>query len=241
MADIDSGAARNRQAPRTAVPARPVSVAKPKPRVVRKKKTSTSSGSSHKSSSSYRTNAVARRASGSSGSSHSGGGRRVSDSTPARPSKPTKVITPVSPPKPVQPKPPGIATSLRSDTVYQQQMAAYAKALADYQADQTLQRGDYEKTYQQNYRDIGLAKTDALKNLENDYAARGLLRSSLYNTDVGELNQQYQNQYNDLAGQRTSFLDQLGQGLVGFKNEQATQQQQAMQEALRRRAEKYNL
>jgi hypothetical protein len=77
--------------------------------------------------------------------------------------------------------------------------------------------------------------------MENDYASRGLLRSSLYNTDVGNLNKEYGNQYTDLDKQRTAFLDQLAQGLTGFKNEQATQQQNAAQEALRRRAEKYNL
>lgn len=187
-----------------------------------------SSSNYRSSSSSHRSNAVARRA------TKPRSTRRATPVTP--PPVPPKVIKPVAPPKP-----PGIATSLRSDATYQKQMAAYAKALADFQADQTLQRGDYETGYQNTYRDIGLAKEDALENLENDYAARGLLRSSLYNTDVGKLTQEYQNQYNDLSKQRTNFLDQLVQGLTGFKNEQSVQQQNAMDEALRRRAERYNL
>jgi hypothetical protein len=130
---------------------------------------------------------------------------------------------------------------LRADTTYQQQMAAYAKSLADFQAEQGLSRTDYEKNYQGTYRDIGLAKGQALQDMENDYAARGLLKSSLYNTDVGKLNQQYQNQYNDLNSQRTAFLDQLSQQLGSYQSEQKVQQQNALQEALRRRAEKYNL
>jgi hypothetical protein len=120
-------------------------------------------------------------------------------------------------------------------------MAAYNKALADYQAEQGLSRADYEKNYQGTRRDIGLAKQDALTDMENDYAARGLLKSSLYNTDVGKLNQQYQNQYNDLDSQRTNFLAQLAQQLGVFNSQQSVQKQNAQQEALRRRAEQYNL
>jgi hypothetical protein len=148
-------------------------------------------------------------------------------------------VQPPAPPKPAPP--PNNASWLRSDSTYQRQLASYGKALADFQAEQGLSRTDYDTNYQNTRRDIGLAKTDALGDLENDYAARGLLRSSLYNTDVGKLNQEYGNQYADLDKQRTAFLDQLMQQLTGFKNEQSTQQQNAMQEALRRKAEKYNL
>lgn len=163
----------------------------------------------------------------------------VGNTTPSRPTGNTKVIAPPAPPPP--PKPPTNAAYLGSDTTYQRQAAAYKKALTDFQAEQGLSRTDYDTSYQNQRRDIGLSKTDALTNMQNDYASRGLLRSSLYNTDVGQLNQQYQNQYTDLDKQRTGFLDQLMQQLTGFRNEQSTQSQNAMAEALRRKAEKYNL
>jgi hypothetical protein len=113
--------------------------------------------------------------------------------------------------------------------------------MKDFQADQGLARTDYETGYQGTYRDIGLAKADAAENLKNDFASRGLLQSSLYNEGLGDLNTQYQNQYNDLLKQRTSFLDQLAQEYNKYKGDQSVQQQNAMQEALRRKAEKYNL
>lgn len=215
----------------------------PRPKKVTPKRTARvarSSSSSGSNRNNYRTNSLVKKSSGGSRRRSSGGeNRSVTRTTPRTPTKPTtKVVKPVAPPKPAVPT---NRDWLRSDSTYQRQLAAYAKALADYQADQGLQRGDYESNYQNTYRDIGLSKTDALRDLENDYAARGLLRSSLYNTDVGELNQQYQNQYTDLSKQRTAFLDQLTQGLTGFKNEQSVQQQNAMAEAVRRRAEKYNL
>lgn len=183
-----------------------------------------------------RNNSLRNRSTGSSGN-----GRRTtnSQSTPKAPTGNTKVIAPPAPPPP--PKPPTNAAYLGSDTTYQRQSAAYKKALADFQAEQGLSRTDYDTGYQNTRRDIGLSKADAAEDLQNDYASRGLLRSSLYNTDLGELNQQYQNQYTDLDKQRTAFFDQLMQQLTGFKNEQATQQQNAMAEALRRKAEKYNL
>lgn len=215
----------------------PQAVRAPRPRAARKKTrvtTTRRSSSGNNNNNVRRTSSVERRATR---SSHSSGSRQRS--APHSPPKGnTRVIAPVAPPKPVVPN---IASSLRSDSTYQRQMAAYAKALSDFQADQGLARGDYETGYQGTFRDIGLAKKDASTDLENDYASRGLLKSSLYNTALGDLNSQYQNQYTDLAKQRTSFLDQLGQEFTKYKNEQGTQQQNAMQESLRRRQEKYNL
>lgn len=243
MADMDSGGSRNRQSPtsvrRNTAP-RPPSVHKPPPprRVVARKKTRSSSSNNN---SNYSRNSSVTRRINRSSSSRSTGSRSRKATPSSPPPSSSKQIVPPAPPKPVPPPPPGNATFLRSDSTYQKQMAAYAKALADFQADQGLARTDYETGYQQNFRDIGLAKGDAAESLENDYASRGLLKSSLYNTALGDLNQQYQNQYTDLSKQRTGFLDQLGQELGKYKNEQSVQQQNAMQEALRRRAEKYNL
>lgn len=198
-------------------------------KIARRRTVSNNSSSSN----THRNNSLRNRATGHSNS------RDMQGSTPRRPTGNTKVITPPAPPPP--PKPPTNAAYLGSDTTYQRQAAAYKKALADYSAEQGLSRTDYDTGYQNTRRDIGLSKADAMEDLQNDYASRGLLRSSLYNTDLGELNQQYQNQYTDLDKQRTGFLDQLMQQLTGFKNEQSTQLQNAMAEALRRKAEKYNL
>ena len=162
---------------------------------------------------------------------------RTSRSAPSSvPSSTAKVIQPPAPPKP-----PDVNSFLKGDSTYQRQLAAFGKALADFRADQGLARTDYETNYQNTYRDIGVARDEALKNLENDYASRGLLQSSLYNTAEGEARQQYLNQFTDLGKQRTSFLDQLAQELGKFQNEQTTQSQNARAEALRRRSEKYNL
>ena len=215
-------------------PARVVTPPPPPPprRVVRAKKRSSGGSSRSSGGTNYRQQSYARKSSG-------GSNRSISRSTPRTTNSNAKVVKPVAPPKP--PPPPSSSVYLKSDSTYQRQLAAYAKALSDFSAEQGLSKADYNTNYANTRRDIGLAKEDASTNLENDYASRGLLRSSLYNTDVGKLNQEYQNQYTDLDKQRTAFLDQLTQQLTGYKNEQATQSQNAMSEALRRRAEKYNL
>lgn len=160
-------------------------------------------------------------------------------SAPQAPSKPTaKVIVPTAPPKPVAPD---INKFLAGDSTYQQQLAAFGKSLSDFQADQGLSQGDYNTNYQNTYRDIGTAKGEASTNLEEDYASRGLLKSGLYNTALGDLNSQYQNQYNDLGAQKTAFLASLAQEANKYKNEQGVQKGNAYNEAVRRRAEKYNL
>lgn len=163
--------------------------------------------------------------------------KRVAPKPPPAPT--AKIVKPAAPPKP--PPPPSVDKYLAGDSTYQRQLAAFNKALADYQAEQGLSRQDYQTTFDQNYRDIGVSKTEALDNLEEDFASRGLLKSGLYTADLGELNKQYQNQYTDLQSQRTGFLDQLVQDLTKYKNEQGVQKGNAYAEAVRRRAEKYNL
>lgn len=203
---------------------------RPKKTVVKQPRSKVLTGSKPRKSTNYRNQAVERRATSP---------RRSQSSAPRNPASQTaKTIVPPAPPKPV---PPTNANWLRSDSVYQRQLAAYAKSLADFQADQGLARTDYDTGYQTTSRDIGLAKADAAEDLKNDYASRGMLQSSLYNEGLGELNSQYQNQYNDLAKQRTSFMDQLAQEFAKYKNEQGTQSQNAQAEALRRRAEKYGI
>lgn len=177
-----------------------------------------------------RNNALGRRA------SSSGSNRSRTPSNP--PGGNSKIIRPAAPPKPVIPD---TNSFLKGDSTYQRQLAAYAKSLADFQADQGLATTDYTTGYNSTRRDIGLAKEQAAGDLKNDYASRGLLQSSLYNTDVGELNQQYQNQYTDLDKQKAGFMSQLAQELNKYNSEQGTQKQNAQQEALRRRAEQYNL
>lgn len=166
--------------------------------------------------------------------------RRASGSkTPSSPGKSdSKVIVPPSPPKPVVPD---VNKYLAGDSTYQRQVAAYAKSLADFKADQGLDQNDYMSNYNNTYRDVGMAKTDASNNLEEDYASRGLLKSGLYNTALGELNQQYQNQFNDLGSQKTNYLKGLAQELQKYNNGLGVQKGNAYNEAIRRRAEQYNL
>lgn len=243
MADMDSPGAANRQSP-TSV--RRNKAPSPKVPKMPRSKVLISTGNSgtrrrisnnNNNNNSGHRNALRRRSSNS--SSSSGHRNNTHTSTPSSPPQSTsKVIKPAAPPKPVIPD---TGSYLKSDSTYQKQMAAYAKSLADFQADQGLAKTDYDTGYQGTYRDIGLAKQDASENLKNDFASRGMLQSSLYNEGLGDLNNQYQNQYNDLAKQRTGFLDQLTQELTKYRNEQGTQSQNAQAEALRRRQEKYNL
>lgn len=167
---------------------------------------------------------------------HRRSGGSKTPSSPARPD--SKVIVPPSPPKPVAPD---LNKFLAGDSTYQKQLAAFAKSLADFKADQGIDQSDYNTNYTNTYRDIGLAKTDASNHLEDDYASRGLLKSGLYNTALGELNQQYQNQFTDLDKQKTNYLAGLAQELTKYNNGLGVQKGNAYNEAVRRRQEQYNL
>ena len=238
MADIDSAGSANRQIRRPAprrTPRRstPIRVGSVKRRVRNTRSTRSNRGRviSSERNKGRRGALMRRRDSRSTG--------RTSRSAPKTPPPGnSKLITPPAPPKPVIPD---INKYLGGDSTYQRQLAAYARSLADFQAEQGLARTDYNTNYQNTYRDIGLSKTDALGDLENDFASRGMLKSSLYNEGLGDLNEQYQNQYGDLSKQRLSFLDQLGQDYRKYGSEQTVGKQNARAEAIRRRAEKYGL
>lgn len=243
MADIDSRGASNRQAPATVKRAtaapRPKSTVSghptqrrrvvSKPKVTRTVKKVSSNRNYSKNQGQSRVRAAQRRSTS----------RKTSSSSTPKPTQAVaKRIVPPSPPKPVAPD---INKFLAGDSTYQRQLADFGKSLSDFQADQGLASTDYTTNYGNTRRDIGLAKTDASEGLEEDYASRGMLKSGLYNEALGELNQQYQNQYVDLDKQKTSFMDQLAQELKKYQGEQGVQKGNAYADAARRRAEKYNL
>lgn len=148
---------------------------------------------------------------------------------------------PASNPGPVQPVAPDINTFLNQDTGYQQQMRDFANALAQFTADTTRRKGSLESEYGLSTKAMNDQKVLDLDNLEDDYGARGILRSGLYGKAVGDYNTEFNTRFEDLTRRQKEALGLLEQEKGRFTSQQQLQQQAAREAAIRRRAEQYGV
>jgi hypothetical protein len=177
--------------------------------------------------------------------------RRRTSSAPKRRSsrpapKPKKVqrAAPKPAPKPKAPPKPVVPDAnkyLGQDTTYQSQIAQLRKAYTDYVAGQNNEKTNYGNTYALNKRGLTTDKTNAFTGLQDDYASRGLLQSGVYGKAYSDLQGEYSQRQAAMDTERTSFLNDLATNLKTFQGDQTTTTTSARQEALARRAAKYNL
>lgn len=144
-------------------------------------------------------------------------------------------------PGPVQPVVPDIDTFLNQDTGYQQQLRDFANMLAQFNADVTRRKGSLEEEYNLSSKAMDDQKNIDLENLEDDYGARGILRSGLYGKAVGDYNTEFNTRKTDLTRRQKEALGQLDQEGGRFKSQQELQKQTAREQAIRRRAEQYGV
>lgn len=139
------------------------------------------------------------------------------------------------------PAPPSIEDFLGLDTGYLGQMQSLQKALSDFQAGQLQQRNQFDVQNTQQLRDLGIQQEQQQKSLQEDFAARGLANSGAFANALGDLNQGFLGQQTALNDGRASFMSQLEQALADFQAQQNMATQTARQDAINRRAEKFNL
>ncbi len=142
----------------------------------------------------------------------------------------------VAPPQ-VAPGPIDPNAFLGSDIGYQDQLRQFAKALTDFQSDVTRRQGNINTDYASSQHALGDQRVLDLKNLASDYGSRGLMRSGLYGTAVGDYEKEYNHRLTDLTTNKDQTLAQLLQEGNQFATQQDLQKQAAREAALRRRAE----
>lgn len=139
------------------------------------------------------------------------------------------------------PKPPSLADWLSQDSAYASQIAALDKAKADYLAQQGQSKTEYLTNFTRDSDQLGRNREDALGNLENDFAARGLLQSGLYADNMAETNTDFDRKVSDLEAAKANFLAGLTGDLTNFQSEQRITRNKAKADASDRRATKYGL
>jgi len=144
----------------------------------------------------------------------------------------------VTPPKP---RPPDIKSYLAGDQTYQQSVRGSSRTLKDFLSELNRRRGESKTTFGQTK---GAMETDRVRQLEqmrDEFASRGLIHSGLYGAEQGRFQDEFAKQMQALEQQQTSFLADLLSQDKNFRREQQLALELARQEALSRRAERYQL
>lgn len=130
-----------------------------------------------------------------------------------------------------------INTYLGGDAGYQDQLRQLAKALSDFNADVGRRKGTLESEYGLSKKAMDDQKVIDLKNIEDDYGSRGLLRSGLYGKAVGDYNTEFGQRMSDLDRRQQQALQLLLQEQSQYQQQNTLEQQRAREEALRLRAQ----
>lgn len=124
------------------------------------------------------------------------------------------------------------------DSEYLAQVNALNRALNSYKSGMNAQKTRLGTDYSVNTRDLGEQKTRDLSDIENDFAARGVVRSGVYGSRVGDYNKEYNQQVEGLTRSRDRTMQDIGTGYRNFNDEQAQLREQARLTAIKRRASK---
>lgn len=139
------------------------------------------------------------------------------------------------------PKAPSLSQFLLGDSTYLAQKSALDKARADYLAQQGQSKTQYLTNYARDASSLKDNRTQALGDLENDFASRGLLQSGLYADNMANLNKEYDTKSSALDQARAAFLAQLASDFSNFSSEQNLTLTRAQQEAAARRGTQYGV
>lgn len=144
----------------------------------------------------------------------------------------------VTPPKTPHKAPSAFQKYLGSDADYQSTMRDLQRALTDFKARQIVDKTRAGTEYGYAKRTEDLQKTQDLKNIMDDFAARGIVRSGVYAQRVGDYNTSFDTKRGELSRQYNNQLTDFATQLRDFQRQQSLQQDAAKQAAIRRRAAK---
>jgi hypothetical protein len=130
---------------------------------------------------------------------------------------------------------------LNSDAGYQQSLREFGKAMQDFSADATRRKGNLESDYGTSKKALEDQRGLDLQALQDDYGARGLIRSGLYSDANAKYETEYGARQTDLSNRQNQALQALLQEQQQFQSASDVKQQTAKEQALRRRAEQYGV
>jgi hypothetical protein len=125
-----------------------------------------------------------------------------------------------------------------ADASYWDELNALLKNAEQYKANMAVQKGRVGQDYSAMLADMNRQKGRDLPAIENDFAARGIVKSGLYGKRVGEYEQDYQDALGDMARQRDRALQDISIGYNNYLDQWRMQKQQAQKAAIQRKLAK---
>lgn len=140
-------------------------------------------------------------------------------------------------------KKPTSATSkyLAGDTTYQQQLADFNRSKAEYNSNYTRQSGIVGRDYAESQRALNRQGAQDRLDQQNDFAGRGILHSGVFATALGNYNTDFNARVKSLVTGKTDQLGDLSAQQKSFLSQLSTEQNNARQDAIRRRAAKLGI
>lgn len=136
---------------------------------------------------------------------------------------------------------PSINSYLGGDSVYQGALSGGKRTLADFLSELGRRRGEAGTQFNQTKASMERDRVQQLEDLRNEFASRGLIQSGLYGEEQGKFQQQFTDQSTALQQQQAALLADLMSQEKNYRRESDLSLQAAKQEALQRRAAKYQI
>ena len=130
---------------------------------------------------------------------------------------------------------------LANDTTYKSTLTALQKALADYRARMNQQLGQYDTEYNMNVGNLNTSRRAATNDMSNDFAGRGLMRSSMYANNQADLRSDYNARQNQLDVGRANFQADTRNAYDDFQSERDLAMEQARKNAIQRRSAQFGI
>lgn len=130
---------------------------------------------------------------------------------------------------------------LAGDVTYQQQLADFNRAMAEYTANYNRQVSQTKRDYGESQRALSLQGTQDRNDQQNDFAGRGILHSGVYAKALGDYNTQYNQRVKALTTGQNDKLGDLQAQRTNFNNQTSLEKNNAKQDAIRRRAAKLGI
>lgn len=147
-------------------------------------------------------------------------------------------IQPITKPKP---KPPSISKFLAGDELFQQAIRGGNRTLQDFLSELNRRRGEAKTGFSQSQEQMEKDRVRQLDQMKQEFASRGLIHSGLFGQEQGKFQEDFQTQMQQLEQANTQLLSDILAQETNAKREQELAKELARQEALQRRAAKFNI
>jgi hypothetical protein len=153
-----------------------------------------------------------------------------------------KVTKKPAPKKPAKKKPlSATAKYLAGDTTYQQQLADFDRSKAEYNANYGRQSSIVNRDYAESTRSLNRQGAQDRLDQQEDFAGRGILHSGVFAKALGDYNTDFNSRMKALVTGKTDQIGDLAAQQKSFLAQLATEQNNARQDAIRRRAAKLGI